>query len=128
MSATAPSSASESCRSAAVSCAADGAAALEQHRPGVEARVELHDGHAGLRVAGEDRALDGRGAAPARQQRTVDVHAAEPRQIERRLRKDEAIGNDDEHVRRPLREFGTALGRLEGLGCATASRVRRRVV
>ena len=71
---------STSCRSPAVSCSADGMAALEQHRAGVEALIELHDGHAGFGIAREDRALDRRGAAPARQQRAVDVHAAEPRQ------------------------------------------------
>ena len=41
----------------------------QQHVAGVEAGVHLHDGDAGARVAGLDRALDRRGAAPARQQR-----------------------------------------------------------
>ena len=80
ISAAAPSSDSASCRSPAVSCRPIGRRALEQHGAGVEPRVELHDGDAGFRVAGEDGALDRRGAAPARQQRTVDVQAAEARQ------------------------------------------------
>ena len=40
---------------------------LQQHRPGVETFVHLHDRNPGLAVAGEDRALDRRRAAPARQ-------------------------------------------------------------
>ena len=47
------------------SCAAIG--------PGIELLDGLVDRHAGLGVAGEDRALDGRRAAPARQKRRVDV-------------------------------------------------------
>ena len=67
--------------SSSVSCAGilvvDRDLALEQHRPGVEPCLHLHDGHAGHLVAGQDRALDRRRAAPARQQRGVDVEAAE---------------------------------------------------
>ncbi len=39
-----------------------------EHRPGVETGFDLHEVDAGLRVAGEDRPLDRRRAAPARQQ------------------------------------------------------------
>ena len=45
----------------------DGDALAQQHRAGIEALVHLHDAHAGLLVAGHDRALDGGGAAPERQ-------------------------------------------------------------
>ena len=61
---------------------------------GVEPCVHLHDGDAGLAVAGEDGALDRRRAAPARQQRGMDVEAAEARRLEHRLRQDQAIGRD----------------------------------
>ena len=37
------------------------------------------------RVTGQDRALDRRRAAPARQQRGVDIDAAERKQVEHRL-------------------------------------------
>ena len=47
--------------------------------PGVHPLVEEHRGHAGLRVAGEDRPLDRRRAAVARQQRGVDVDEPEAR-------------------------------------------------
>ena len=70
--------------------------------PGVETRVDLHDGDAGFGVAREDGALDRRGAAPARQQRAVDVQAAEPRQIEHRLRQDQPVGDDHEQIRAPI--------------------------
>jgi hypothetical protein len=66
----------------------------QQHRPGVEAGLHAHDGDAGLRVAGLDGAVDGRRAAPARQQRGVDVDAAAARQVEHRLRQDQAVGGD----------------------------------
>ena len=50
------------------------------------------------RVAGLDRALDRRRAAPARQQRGMDVQAAQARQLEHPLRQDQAVGRDDHHV------------------------------
>ena len=50
-----------------------------EHRAGVEAGVHLHDRDAGLGIAREQRALDRRRTAPARQQRRVDVDAAVPR-------------------------------------------------
>src|SRR3546814_8751063 len=47
-------------------------AADAPHAAGVEPRVHLHDRHAGLGIAGEDRALHRRRTAPARQDRAVD--------------------------------------------------------
>ena len=46
------------------------------------------------RVAGHDGALDGRGAAPARQQRGMAIVAAEPRALEDRLGQNQAVGDD----------------------------------
>jgi hypothetical protein len=54
----------------------DRARAGEQHRPGIEAGVHLHDGDAGGVVAGLDRTRNRRRPAPARQQRGVHVEAA----------------------------------------------------
>ena len=51
-----------------------------------------------VRIAGEQRALDRRGAAPARQQRGMDVDAAEPRHREHRRRQDQAVGHDHERI------------------------------
>ena len=72
----------------------------QQHRAGIEPLVHLHDGDAGLPVAGEDGALDRRRAAPARQQRGMDVEAAEPRRLQDRA----AAGSG--HRRRPRRHRG----------------------
>ena len=46
--------------------------------------LERHDAHAGLGVAGEDRPLDRRRAAPARQQREVHVHEPVRHRLEQR--------------------------------------------
>ena len=51
----APSCASRSCSSPAVSRGADRRSRAQQHRPGVEPCIHPHDGHAGARVAREDR-------------------------------------------------------------------------
>ena len=87
----------------AVVVGADGLALDEQHRPGVQAFVHLHDGDAGLGVAGLDGALDGRGAAPARQERGVDVQAAEARRAQHLRGQEQAVGGHHHHVgaRRP---------------------------
>ena len=50
-------------------------------------------------VAGLDRALDRRGAAPARQQRAVQVETAQTRGGERLRRQDQAIGGHDRNIR-----------------------------
>ena len=58
---------------------ADVDAVRRQHRPGIEGRNHAHDRDARLAIAGENRAMNGRRAAPARQERRVDVDHAEPR-------------------------------------------------
>jgi hypothetical protein len=70
----------------------DGDGAGQQHGTGVETGFHAHDGDAGLRVAGLDRAMDRRRAAPARQQRGMDVDAAAAREVEHGLRQDQAVG------------------------------------
>jgi hypothetical protein len=96
--------------------AADGPAALQQHRPGVESLVELHDADTGHGVAGQQRALNRRRAAPARQQRTMDVEAAEPRQRQRRGGQDQSIRHDHHQVRRPFEQRAAPLGRAQAGG------------
>ena len=65
---------------------------------GVDLRGHQHGGDAGLFIPGGDGALDGRGPAPARQQRGVDVDAAAPRQGEGGGADLDAIGADDGEV------------------------------
>jgi hypothetical protein len=72
--------------------------AREQHRSGIESLLHAHDRNAGDAVAGEDRALDRRRAAPARQQRGVNVEATQARNRERLRRQDQSIGRNDERV------------------------------
>ena len=61
---------------------------------------------AGLGVAGQDRALDRRRTTPARQERGVQVDAAEPRAVEDRARQQQAVGADDREIRAERGEFG----------------------
>mgnify|MGYP000190324083 CR=1 FL=1 len=77
----------------------DGQARLKQHIPGIEALVHLHDRDAGFHVTRFDGALDRRRTAPARQQRGVDVQAAQAGRHEHPARQDQAIGRDDQHVK-----------------------------
>ena len=91
----APTCISRSCSSPPVMRAVDRDAFGQRDRAGVEPGIHLHDHHAGLAVAGHDGALDGRGAAPARQQRGVAVEGAEPRSLEDRDRQQQPVGHDD---------------------------------
>ena len=70
----------------------------QRHGAGIEALVHLHHHHAGLFVAGHDRPLDRRRAAPARQQRGMAVVAAKPRSVQNLLRQQQAVGDDDRDV------------------------------
>ena len=79
--------------------AADGRADLEQHGAGVQPGLHLHDGNAGFAVAGLDGSLDGRCAAPARQQGGVAVDTAQARDVQHRLRQDQPVGHHHQQVR-----------------------------
>ena len=93
----------------------DGCFQRQQHRPGVQALLHLHQAHAGALVAGLDGALDRRGAAPARQQRGVHVPAAIGGDGEHRGRQDQPVGHDDEQVRCERSELLAGLHRPEVL-------------
>jgi hypothetical protein len=79
-------------QAARVVLGADGQSLHQQHVAGVQARIHLHDGHAGVRVARLDGAVYGRRPPPARQQRGVDVDAAQAGQGQRPGRQDQAVG------------------------------------
>ena len=70
----------------------DGQARFRPDCAGVEACVHLHDADTGLMVARFYRALDGGSAAPTRQERGVDVEAAEARVGEKPRRQEQAVG------------------------------------
>jgi hypothetical protein len=76
----------------------DGELPLLVDRAGVEAFVHLHDGDPAQRVAGQERPLDRCGAAPARQERCMDVYGSQARHRENRRRHEQSIGDDDEQL------------------------------
>ena len=81
-------------------------------------RVDAHDADAGLGVAGHDRPLDGRRAAPARQQRRVDVEELVVRQ--QRLADERAEGADDDDVGRAAAICARASSALTFSGWASS--------
>ena len=95
----------------------DGHHVTRPHRARVQPRFHLHDADAGLGIASLDGPLDGGRAAPARQQRGMNVQAAQPGQIQHRLRQQQAIGGHHHHVRLQgpqgcQRFLGPLIGRL----------------
>ena len=76
----------------------DRGASFQTDRSCVEPGLHLHDAHACFGITRQDRALDRRGAPPAREQRSVNVEAAEPRGVEDWARQDEAVGRDHRNV------------------------------
>ena len=87
-----------------------GDALQERDGAGVEPRLHAHDTDARLFIARENGALNGRGAPPARQERGVNVEAAELWRIENRARKNEAIGHDHSGIKPERRELRLHLG------------------
>ena len=71
-----------------------------QHRARIQTCVHLHQGDPRLGITGQDRPLDRRRPAPARQQGGVEVNATAGRDIQHGLRQDQAIGRDDHRLGR----------------------------
>ena len=78
--------------------AGDRAGRLRAEGTRVDALADPHDRDTGLFIASQDRTLDRRRPAPARQQRCMHVHAAGWRHSEHLIGQDTAIGGDAEHV------------------------------
>ena len=74
----------------------------------VKAFLHAHDAHAGLFVASKDGALDGRGTAPARQQRSMHVQAAKTRNGKHLGGQQHAVRGNAHHVG-PKRRQGSLL-------------------
>ena len=64
-----------------------------QHRAGVQSLFHAHHHHAGLAVAGHDRALNGRGSPPSRQQRCVQIETAQSRRLKNGFGENEPVGH-----------------------------------
>ena len=86
---------------------------MQQHVAGVELFGEAHDGHTGAHFAAQDRPLDRCRAAILRQQRGVNVDAAEAWQIQDRTRQNPPVGGDDDQVGRPGAQLIEKLGRSD---------------
>ena len=74
-------------------------AALQQDIPGIHPFIHQHDGHAGFPFAADDAPLDRRGAAVGRQQRGMDVQAAQGRDAEDVGRQKAPVSGGHDHVR-----------------------------
>ncbi len=98
----------------------DRRALLQQHRAGIEPCLHPHQADPGLGIAGLDRPLDRRGAAPAGQQRGMHVPAAVGRNGQHRARQDQAVGDHHHQVR------GQCAQRLPGFGAAQRLRLQDR--
>jgi len=85
-----------------------------RHIAGIEAGIHLHHHHAGFGIACHDGAADRRGAAPARQQRGMQVEAAKRWRIENDLGQDHAIGDDHGRLRMVRAKFGRRFRCLQG--------------
>ena len=92
----------------------DGFGLNQQHRPRVQTRIHLHDGDAGAAVTGFDGPVNGRSAAPAWQQRRMDVQAAQARQGQRPGRQDQTIGCHHHQFWRRVLQGRLGLGGILG--------------
>ena len=81
---------------------------------GIEADIHLHHHHAALGIARHDGAVDRGGAAPARQQRGMQIEAAELRGVENGLGQDHAIGDDHGGIGVVGAKFLQRFRRLQG--------------
>ena len=76
----------------------DGDRLRVQDRSRVEPGVHQHRRHAGPLVAGQDGPLDGSRAPPPGQEREVDVHTSQARDVQNIRRKQHPVRNDGDRV------------------------------
>ncbi len=72
----------------------DRKATLRKQRPGIQTRVHPHDRNPRFTIAREKRALNRRGAAPARQERGMNVQRSVRSDNKERRRQDHAVRSD----------------------------------
>ncbi|MNN17343.1 hypothetical protein D3C81_1305270 [compost metagenome] len=95
-----------------------------EHGARVEPFVHLHQRDAGLGVAGLDGAVDRGRAAPARQQRGVDVQAPIARQGQHLGRQDQAVGGHHHDIGRRGRQRIDSRAGFLGILALAAQRAR----
>ncbi len=81
---------------------AHGRLLLEQDVPGIHALVHPHDRHAGPRLALNDGPVERRRSTVFREQRRVDIDAAQRREIEHLPRQELSEGGHGNQVRRQI--------------------------
>ena len=85
-------------------------------RPLVQSLAHFHDADTGAFVSGKNCSLYRRGSSPARQQRGVHVDAGEARQVKHGFRQQQAIGDNDDHIRPKAEQCFLYGGRFERFG------------
>ena len=93
-------------RSTSVSRGSTGDLLLHDHRPGVEALVDVVDGHAGRLDAGGERVVDRVRAGEGGQQRGVDVDDAAREAVEERRRQQVHVAGEHDELDAVLLEPG----------------------
>ena len=80
--------------------------ATQAHRPGVQARIHLHNTHARLSIPGHNGPMDWRSTTPARQQAGVNIQTSKARCFQKRLRQDQPISHHHSDISIESREIG----------------------
>jgi len=80
---------------------------LREDRAGIEFPDDPLDGHTGLRVPCEDCMLNWRSAAPAGQQRGMEIDGCDPRPRKDLIGENLSVGDDDQAIRMWDRGLGT---------------------
>jgi hypothetical protein len=82
-----------------------------QNRTCVQSCLHLHDTNASFCIAGHNRTVDGRRAAPTRQKARMDIQTPFYWGIQNRLRQDQAIGHDHCYISIQCLKFSQRLVR-----------------
>ena len=94
----------------------DSDGARGQHRSRIKPRLHAHDGDARDRISRQERSLNGRRAAPARQQRSVNIDAAILGKLEHGGRQNQAVGDHDQGIDRRGSQHFDRPGRSKARG------------
>ena len=93
--------------------APNGNALGHQDGAGIEPLIHMHHHHAGFDITGHDSALNGRGAAPARQQGTMQIEAAQPGRIQNGFGQQQAVSHHNSGIETQRSESGLFVGAFQ---------------
>ena len=94
--------------------APNGNALGHQDGTGIEPLIHMHHHHAGLGITRHHGALDGRGAAPARQQGAMQIEAAQPGRIQNGFGQQQAVSDHHRGIEAQRRKGGLFVGAFQG--------------